>query len=507
MTARINAMAAILCGLMFTGCKSTHPYETRMCAVERAYVASDFDKAASMLEEGKGILDDGKPRYTEAGDPDGPNRNLYTLEQAVVHLAAGDPASAQEAARVGGDDLYATYETFAAETYDTLLGKFSWNDVGAWMFDDWALQYWGEDYEHVMTQTLGAMAALANDHTDVNPYVHRAAELTDQFRETARHYAEDPTLELRGTGAGYYLLGIVHEGDGRTADARQAFEAAGEIEGVALTEGIARRSESPQNDTGVAHVLILGGRAPKKVSVEDKDALLKLRLSELAVDIVEVILKRHEIRENPIELINSVIPPSMSFRVPALEPVPMDFAALRVMTPDGTVAVEAEAISDFEALAIHNFASQRDIVIRRTFIRKLIKGVLGELAGRGVQLALDDVDSDLGLAASVATKIAGWFWREAETADVRCWHLLPKALYAARLELPQGQHTIEVQTIDAAGIPVGPTRSIEIEVWAGEPSYVVGVVPDTKTATVLSTNRPVEPAAVVEPADLAEVVP
>jgi hypothetical protein len=82
-------------------------------------------------------------------------------------------------------------------------------------------------------------------------------------------------------------------------------------------------------------------------------------------------------------------------------------------------------------------------------------------------------DSDI---ASLALDIAGVAWEATESADTRCWGVLPREIQVARIELPEGIHEISLEPI-TAGRPVGPLQTQAVQISSGKNHYLLGYWP------------------------------
>ena len=77
-------------------------------------------------------------------------------------------------------------------------------------------------------------------------------------------------------------------------------------------------------------------------------------------------------------------------------------------------------------------------------------------------------DGDAGLGAcGRGLDVAGVVWEATESADTRCWGLLPDKIQVLRLELPAGTHQLALQPVSANGVPQGPPQPATVQVAAG----------------------------------------
>jgi len=72
--------------------------------------------------------------------------------------------------------------------------------------------------------------------------------------------------------------------------------------------------------------------------------------------------------------------------------------------------------------------------------------------------------------------VGGIAWEAVESADCRCWGLLPDRIQVLRVEMPAGDHAIHLQPDRGFGGLVGADATVHIE--AGRNTYLMGVFAD-----------------------------
>jgi hypothetical protein len=98
-------------------------------------------------------------------------------------------------------------------------------------------------------------------------------------------------------------------------------------------------------------------------------------------------------------------------------------------------------------------------------VRRAVKS--GAVFGVQQGLSLD------GTLPGVAVDVPGVAWQASEKPDTRCWGLLPDALQVVRLELPVGDHRLDLTAVDGAGHPFGVRGPLPVTVADGRTTYVV----------------------------------
>jgi len=99
----------------------------------------------------------------------------------------------------------------------------------------------------------------------------------------------------------------------------------------------------------------------------------------------------------------------------------------------GGASTSFELVSDFAFHARRSYQDRQRSLLVRTAARAILKAVAKKQA--------DDVDSALGLLVNVVGALT-------EHADLRSWRSLPHDLWMARLDLPEGEHDLTLETSD-----------------------------------------------------------
>ena len=137
-------------------------------------------------------------------------------------------------------------------------------------------------------------------------------------------------------------------------------------------------------------------------------------------------------------------------------------------------------LTDVHQLAATTLNEKRSEVIARAVARRIVKK--GAIYAAKDKL---DVGSDW---ASLAMDAAGVLWEATESADTRCWGLLPREIQILRLELPAGTHELSLEPV-TAGTPVAPAAACRIDVADGQNTYVVSCWPDLEPIGEILVSR------------------
>jgi hypothetical protein len=85
--------------------------------------------------------------------------------------------------------------------------------------------------------------------------------------------------------------------------------------------------------------------------------------------------------------------------------------------------------------------------------------------------------------------LAGIAWEATESADTRCWGLLPDTIQVLRVELPAGQHEVDLQPLVSLNA-AGHRQAQSVEIANGRNTYLLAVVPDNQVVGQVLVSRP-----------------
>ncbi len=92
--------------------------------------------------------------------------------------------------------------------------------------------------------------------------------------------------------------------------------------------------------------------------------------------------------------------------------------------------------------------------------------------GCGVR-AKEAIGTDKSQISSLALNAAGVVCGATESADTRCWGLLPDKLQVLRLELPVGEHSMTLHALGRTGRGIGAAAPTKVTVADGRNTYVL----------------------------------
>jgi hypothetical protein len=80
-------------------------------------------------------------------------------------------------------------------------------------------------------------------------------------------------------------------------------------------------------------------------------------------------------------------------------------------------------------------------------------------------------------------------WSGIETADTRCWGLLPREIQVFRGELPVGQHQIQLQAMGPSGMVLDDGQTESVSIVDGQNQYLFVICPDRGMYLLPPTQR------------------
>jgi uncharacterized protein len=165
------------------------------------------------------------------------------------------------------------------------------------------------------------------------------------------------------------------------------------------------------------------------------------------------------------------LPPTIApIKVPVVVRSPNRIDSVLVETGDGISGV-TRTITDVGQLAVDQYAAIFPRVMARAVVRRVVKK--GAIYATKAAANIDDP------LASFAMDALGVAWEASESADIRCWGLLPDRIQVARLELQAGEHVVKLTPSDRNG-PIGSAASHAVLIEDGRNTYVMATIPDDK---------------------------
>lgn len=424
--------ALLLPVLLGVGC-ATHA--DRLQGVRHAYFTGDMVTARAKIEEALKK----HPRETE----------VLQLERATVLLSEGEAKEAEQLFRQVRDRFDHLEQKDAAELALSMLT------------DDQQLAYAGEDYEKVLVRVYCALANLMGDGQDAGAYALQVAAKQDEIiQKGTGPDGKNPKTAYQRVAMGAYLHAMLREATHQNYD-----DAARSLERVRewspnfqlvkydLERVKTGRHSSPGH--GVLYVIGLVGQGPYK----EERAEIVTQASLLIADRILSATGKH------------TLPPTLApVKVPRII-CPMNPIGGLEVSVGGKVCGRTETLTDVGQMAKQQADAMLPYVIARAVARRVVK----KAAIYGIKEAtLPGQDAQL---ANLALDVAGVVWEATESADTRCWGLLPDKIQVCRVELPIGQHELVLTPFSTHGGQIGGADRRMIEIADGRNTYVLATCP------------------------------
>ena len=435
-------LARRLCWLLtlfLAGC-ATHADRIRDARL--AFFRGDLDQASRLIDQ---------ELERKKSDQD-----VLQLEQAMVRLAEGRPDEAEQLLRSVRD------------RFDHFEQKHIGEQALSMLTDDQVIAYAGEDYERVLIRAMLALANLMQGGEDALAYALQVQQMQQQIIESATLRAgEDAKLSYRPVALAPYLHGVLAEQTHRDYDvaARSYLHVASWQPEFAAAQNDLQRAQFGRHSApghGVLYVFALVGRGPYK---EEKIEVAST---------VSLILAEHILRATGMHK----MPPSIApVKVPALVVPPCSVQNV-VVSVNGRDCGRTETITDIAQMAKDQYAEVYPQIVARAIVRRIVKKA-------AIYTAKEAIDNPV---AGLALDLGNIVWDFTESADTRCWALLPAKIQVLRLELPAGTHQISLRA-DHGGITSGGGGTAWVQIADGANTYVLANIPQDRLVGSLVTNR------------------
>lgn len=436
--------ACVLLLAVSTGCAS---YSERTIQLHNAYYDNQLAAAQEALSE----------RLTR----ERANSDLLKLDQAMIELAAGNPAGSERTLRLVRDH------------FDEFEGKSAAETAASYLFDDNRRSYDAEDYEKILIRAFLALSNLMHDGDDAEAYSLQLIDKQEQIiAGGADKDGNNPKADYQRVALAPYLRGVLREATHLDYDdAQRSYMSvvswqpsfmAGQFDLQRIAQGA-----HSQRGNGVVYVFALTGRGPFKEEAVEVPSTAAMFIAGEIVSAVG----------------DQTLPPNVApVKVPRVVGRRSHLAGIQVSASQQPLGV-TETITDVTQLAIEQYEAIYPSVIARAVARRVLKNgiVYGGKEAAGIAK---------GSLPGLAIDLAGLAWQATETADTRCWGLLPDRIQVLRLELPEGEHDLQLSPVNSAGIPLGRGAMQRVRVADSRNTYVLASFPDTQLVGKVLVSEP-----------------
>jgi len=437
--------------LILSGCAT---FEENVRPAREAYFSGRYGEAVQLLEE-----------YARCEGKDQP---AYRLELVLPLIAQGKLKEAEEVLRKVRDRF---------EDYEKKLAT-EW--IASILTDDTAIAYPGEDYEKILIRVLLALVNLLRGGGDALAYAHQVVQKQVEIIERSPEIAgRKLKANYKNIGIGRYLIGLLREAEYDYTTALRYYKEVKALEpGFKPIEEDLKRAEEglhSQKGHGVLYVFALLDRGPYKVEVVHEPSTQAVNLMWAMATIIG---RRF------------VTPSIVPVKVPELRFPERTIQNVKLVVDDSPDGATWEIMNVHE-VARKQFAEIRDYIVAKALLRRLIKQAIVEAAKRAAQRGRKK-RSNARAALEIGALVAAAAWEAVERADTRCWSTLPASIQVLRLELPVGEHVIELRP-QWGGNPVGAPVRARVQIEDDMNTYCLAIFPTSRAkGVVLVSNQPPE---------------
>ncbi len=384
--------------------------------------------------------------------------DVLKLERAMVELCGGRPDRAEQTLREVRDRLDYLEQTSLGES------------ALAMATDDNARSYAGEDYEKVLIRAFLALSNLMHDGSDAAAYGLQVTDKQNQIIQAGIDKSgENPKLAYKRVALGAYVHGAMIEATHSNYDdvARARAHVVSWQPNFRAGHADLQRSRHgvhSQPGHGVLYVFTLVGRGPYKEEVSEIPSTVSLLIADRIISA----LGKH------------TLPPTIApIKVPKVVLSRNQVNTVHVAV-DGSPFGSTETITDVGQLAVQQYEAIFPRVLARAVVRRAVKK-------GAIYAAKEAVGVEKNGLASFAMDLGGVVWEATESADTRCWGLLPDKIQVLRLELPVGQHHIGLKP-GTSGFGIGVEQGTTVEIADGRNTYMLACFPDTRLVGQILTS-------------------
>jgi tetratricopeptide (TPR) repeat protein len=433
--------------ILFCGCAS---YSDRVAQIRSAYYSGTLESAQALADN---ALKSGRN-----------NADVLHLEQAMIQLAEGEPQQAERTLREVRDRFD---ELERAE----LAGKAT--AALSYLSDDQSRVYHGEDYEKILIRAFLGLSNLMHDGGDAEAYSLQVIDKQNQIIEAGvDKQGQNPKANYPRVALAPYLRGLLREATHVDYDdAQRSYEAVAawqpqfplvQADLQRVTQGV-----HSAKGNGVLYVFTLVGRGPYKQVADEIPSTAALLIAGEILSAAG----------------GQTVPPNIAtIKVPQVVAQINEIASVGVDV-DAQPVGQTETVTDVTELAVNQYAAIYPQVIGRAVARRVVKK--GVIYG-----AKEATDIAKGTPLNLAVDIAGVAWEATETADTRCWGLLPDKIQVLRIELPAGEHNLALRGLYRTGNVSSLAATQRVTIADGRNTYVLASFPTAKPVGKVLVSQP-----------------
>ena len=405
------------------------------------------------------------------------DQTLVQMDESLLRLAEGKPNETEVLLRQVRDQ-------FVAPDPLSEIGK-----VSSYVLDDQSRSFQPDDYEQLFVLMYLAISNLVQNGDDAYAYANQIADLQQKIdrklanarkvppsdKDDEKASAEStPTEDVQPVkhkqiALAPYIAAILHEQTHRDYDTAERYYQKTLEYYPSFREGIlglqrVQTGRHSEKGNGVLHVFVAVGKGPFKVEKAEVPTSHAMLIADRILSAVG----------------DHTLPPTLAPIKTARVVVPKnEVQTVRVLV-DSKVAGETETVTDLGQIALEQDRAKQDLETARAIVRRIVKK-------SAIYAGKDALGTDSHSWTDLLINLGGVLWEASESADTRCWGLLPEKIQVLRIELPVGTHDVNL-------IPIGgystSSYSARVEIQDGSNSYLFANFPTANlTGKILVSSR------------------
>ncbi|MCP4783831.1 MAG: hypothetical protein GY903_24640 [Fuerstiella sp.] len=409
---------------------------------------------AAVARVDSGTPEDALAEFDKAAAARGADRDVIAIDRALAVLMTRQPTVAEASFR----------ET--RKRLDFLRQKDLREQTTAMISDDKAVAWSGREFEQRMVDNLLILSSLLGNQQDAFAYAGQTTEKLAADRQelavsktepdviVVGHSEEDETLpapsRFSANALSAYLNAAIRSENPMDADLTQ--RAIRQVGYWSSSEGddvdsqptpivTASFGTNSQQGNGVVHIITFTGRITDWLPERAAPTSAALLIADQILSAVG----------------DHTLPPTVA-------PVQIAKPATRVSThplttvvrrgQDRQSSIRSRVLVDLNKAAWDSYDADRNNQIARAVSRRIVKK-------GAVYAAKNQMSVAGGSGTDLLLNLGGIAWEALEKPDTRHVHLLPERIEVVQVELPAGDHTLEVSSVAEGGQSIEPPPGTE----------------------------------------------
>lgn len=421
--------------VLTSACRSHTDIKAQYAQMRTAMMNGDWAGATQQLEGSKDKI------FNED------DRVMYWLNLGTLQHYAGNVAAS--------NDNLVKAEAAMQELWTTSISS----EASKIAISDTVAPYEGEDFEKVLVYLYTAMNNVAlGKSQDAVVEARRADELLKKMLVHYEKEGEVGTL-YRQDAFMLWLVGLFYEVSGAPNDAFLAYKAAMKSykEDYAGTYGASSPKFLGEDLVRTAKLINFQDEVKQWSKETGADGHTAENLKQGMAEVI-VIYGAGEAPSKEQFFIDGTMPDGYVMRIALPKFVAVPYSGTCATVRANGQEARTELAEPITQMVMKNFEHRLPAIQLRAIARATVKYV----ATKGAQAAVggDGNNGDRALAGALVGLVGNVAAAASEQADLRSWTTLPASVNVARLWLPAGQHTIDV---DYCNIGKSEKRTVDLK--------------------------------------------